>query len=67
MYILFSAFSFSKCYKMMLQGCNKQAVPPETGTIFSPGFHLSKGAGGKVADRGKCNLFLAVLTIVLIM
>lgn len=33
------------------EGCNKQAVPPETGTIFSPGFHLSKGAGGKVADR----------------
>ncbi|MCI24718.1 CTD small phosphatase-like protein 2-like, partial [Trifolium medium] len=32
-------------------GCNKQAVPPETGTIFSPGFHLSKGPGGKVADR----------------
>ncbi|XP_004502294.1 uncharacterized protein [Cicer arietinum] len=32
-------------------GCNKQAVPLETGTIFSPAFHLSKGAGGKVVDR----------------
>ncbi|GAU16641.1 hypothetical protein TSUD_325910 [Trifolium subterraneum] len=30
------------------QGCNKQAVPPETGTLFSPGFHLSKGS---VTDR----------------
>lgn len=33
------------------EGCNKQAVPLESGTIFSPGFHLSKGSGGKVADR----------------
>ncbi|CAK8567170.1 unnamed protein product [Lathyrus sativus] len=33
------------------EGCNKQALPLETGTIFSPGFHLSKGSGGKVADR----------------
>ncbi|XP_057431034.1 uncharacterized protein LOC130723907 isoform X2 [Lotus japonicus] len=31
-------------------GCTKQAVPLESGTIFSPGFHLSKGSGGKV-DR----------------
>jgi len=52
---------------MVLQGCNKQAVPLESGTIFSPGFHLSKGSGGKVADRGKCNLFLVVLTIILIL
>ncbi|CAJ2668062.1 unnamed protein product [Trifolium pratense] len=33
------------------EGCNKQGVPPETGTIFSPGFHLSKGPVGKVVDR----------------
>ncbi|KAK7306362.1 hypothetical protein VNO77_44296 [Canavalia gladiata] len=31
--------------------CNKQAVHLESGTIFSPGFHLSKGSGGKVVDR----------------
>ncbi|XP_027334871.1 CTD small phosphatase-like protein 2 isoform X2 [Abrus precatorius] len=34
-------------------GCNKQAVHLESGTIFSPGFHLSKGSGGKVVDRGQ--------------
>ncbi|KAJ1391637.1 HAD-like superfamily [Sesbania bispinosa] len=32
-------------------GCNKQAVHLESGTIFSPAFHLSKGSGGKVVDR----------------
>ncbi|RYQ82954.1 CTD small phosphatase-like protein 2 isoform X1 [Arachis ipaensis] len=32
-------------------GYNKQAAHVESGTIFSPGFHLSKGSGGKVVDR----------------
>ncbi|TKY47764.1 CTD small phosphatase protein 2 [Spatholobus suberectus] len=32
-------------------GCNNQAVHLESGTIFSPGFHLSKNSGGKVVDR----------------
>ncbi|KAK7311989.1 hypothetical protein RJT34_10507 [Clitoria ternatea] len=31
--------------------CNNQAVHLESGTIFSPGFHLSKGSGGQVVDR----------------
>lgn len=37
----------------MLQDCNKQAVHQESGTIFSPGFHISRGSGGKCVDRGK--------------
>lgn len=32
-------------------GSNDQAVHLESGTIFSPGFHLSKNSGGKVVDR----------------
>ncbi|KAI4336586.1 hypothetical protein L6164_015096 [Bauhinia variegata] len=32
-------------------GCNKQAGHVESGTIFSPGFHLSKGSGGRANDR----------------
>ncbi|CAL0333106.1 unnamed protein product [Lupinus luteus] len=32
-------------------GCNKQAANLESGTIFSPGFHLSRGSGGKPVDR----------------
>ncbi|KAK7280878.1 hypothetical protein RIF29_08424 [Crotalaria pallida] len=32
-------------------GCNNQAVHLESGTIFSPGFHLSRGSGGKLVDR----------------
>ncbi|ESW35749.1 hypothetical protein PHAVU_001G261600 [Phaseolus vulgaris] len=32
-------------------GCNNQAALLESGTIFSPGFHLSKNPGGKVVDR----------------
>ncbi|XP_014493803.1 CTD small phosphatase-like protein 2 isoform X1 [Vigna radiata var. radiata] len=32
-------------------GCNNEAAHLESGTIFSPGFHLSKNPGGKVVDR----------------
>ncbi|KAI4343388.1 hypothetical protein L6164_010741 [Bauhinia variegata] len=32
-------------------GLNKQAAHLESGTIFSPGFHLSKGSGGRAIDR----------------
>ncbi|KAI9080889.1 hypothetical protein K1719_037198 [Acacia pycnantha] len=32
-------------------GCDKQAMHLESGTIFSPGFHTSRGSGGKVVDR----------------
>lgn len=52
-FLLYFFLFLIKCFKMLFQGCNKQAGHLETGTIFSPGFHLSKGPGGKVVDRGK--------------
>ncbi|XP_028772201.1 CTD small phosphatase-like protein 2 isoform X1 [Neltuma alba] len=32
-------------------GCDKQAMHLESGTIFSPAFHTSRGCGGQVVDR----------------
>ncbi|KAL2332665.1 hypothetical protein Fmac_013878 [Flemingia macrophylla] len=38
-------------FSLDFMGCNNEAVHLESGTIFSPGFHLSKNSGGKVVDR----------------
>jgi len=45
----------------MLQGCNNQAALLESGTIFSPGFHLSKNPGGKVVDRGRWHCIILII------
>lgn len=45
----------------MLQGCNNEAAHLESGTIFSPGFHLSKNPGGKVVDRGKYHCIISII------
>ncbi|RZC29632.1 SAC3 family protein A [Glycine soja] len=45
-FMVSSYIFFPRCFEIILEGCNNRAVHLESGTIFSPGFHLSKNSAG---------------------